>query len=1424
MKNKSNKIIAFILSMVMILSNVLPNITSDVFGLIPATEWFSGPTTIEPLIEYSDSGQALPERETTGTDLDNFEFSLKYGTIEDEIENDTLFVKDQSNKINATLRIEYRGEQSYNAGDLSMTFNYPTGIYRNSPNHDMLSDVGAELEGSGSGRGDWYYTKKNGELIFTNKQATTGSFTSSIEIVLEMPGIRNVISGFNSTLSASLNVNEFDTVLNSKNLFFSTKTTHDELKLNDIELIPYTYRTYSTDSSTYIYNGYKLDDYYIIGICLCSFLDQNNRGYNLTDTVTVPDDCFIFKDTVKNNSNVYVETGYSENSTVIGGRNNTLYIAVPKNNYTTDDQITVTWNKKAVFLDEGETWEESLEKKIPVTENNIVVNTINAKSGINKRPRTDDLIRLDFGENRGREVEWEIDLSDNTGYSEDPVSFAPKYTEIIDEHTYLTDKNRNKVREFIEDEYYLTYLEFYSPSKGKKTDDCNINIYAKKDFDLEYTYIDNIVFNNTKSIKVNLDSSKKYTDFKITIDGNWAGGKNKDRQSPSIRIGAFLNVLDFSHNEAMVKNEVSCNEVLNNDISLENIYYAYMTIKDIYAEVKASASRVSYKLNDSKISYEPSLSGYYHTTIPRKYYDSFKVHRLSFDISIPSYMNFGEITKEQISIQDTVYNENDNSLVSNKITSEYFNMNYTINQKDNNKILSINITIKDGYYISHLKKIGTYDFYYAQGYFFFKPLIYMDFDTYSNLLNIGKLPTSFPVSISNYKCEDFIYIPDTCWKNQSDNSYTTLTIPSLAGNTYQGVEKFANTGSGFTKDPSMTTAGGDYSYKLRIAGGETTLDNIILYDNLEEAYGDKEYWKGTFNGLDTTLLDMICEGEDYNYTVYYSKDKNQVFDLSDAGWIKEAKWTDALSNVKSIAIDLGGIRLNPKSLAYVIVNMKAPENANPGLKAYNSYAADYKAYDSSTGTLMETIKALPSNTTEVIYNKNITYTVNKVWDGKATDSVEVKLFANSEEKETITLNADNKWTHTFTDLPALDDSFSPIEYTVEETALNLYNTSYETVTDKDGNITTTVVNTRVPDIYTITKAWNINSEKIKLNIKTESGYDAEYDYINILDNDGNILESIDFEKLGLVISKNEYKTDKTYTAEVHMKDGKVYKTPVNMNKFTPTPIECDLYVDGKVADTFTLNEENGWKYTVIPSEKDNTNGISLYSDDVIISDADDIIIVDPGDNPVGDDGEPHEYKDLDGVCAECGKTKEDGYHYIIEEAGDVEPHDYIDFNGVCAECGETLENGYHNTEKPKEPDNTEDDKKEENNYHEYVDDNGICSVCGKSKDEHDKGTVIGKDDEEGIPVIPELPTDPHSIKEKTKGEWKTSITHTENGNNIDYTITNDVQHEIEISTITVSDPPEIVDTGNNNYLWIYLVIFGIGLTGMFFSKKKKAII
>ena len=97
--------------------------------------------------------------------------------------------------------------------------------------------------------------------------------------------------------------------------------------------------------------------------------------------------------------------------------------------------------------------------------------------------------------------------------------------------------------------------------------------------------------------------------------------------------------------------------------------------------------------------------------------------------------------------------------------------------------------------------------------------MYIDYDVYSLLLNIGKLPTSFQSSITNYSSEEIAAygIP---WAFEKHSSTMNLSISSLAGNTYQGVEKFVNTGSGFTKDLSSISANSEiiicYFFKIQI--------------------------------------------------------------------------------------------------------------------------------------------------------------------------------------------------------------------------------------------------------------------------------------------------------------------------------------------------------------------------------------------------------------------------------------------------------------------------------------------------------------------------------------------------------------------------------------------------------------------------------
>lgn len=113
--------------------------------------------------------------------------------------------------------------------------------------------------------------------------------------------------------------------------------------------------------------------------------------------------------------------------------------------------------------------------------------------------------------------------------------------------------------------------------------------------------------------------------------------------------------------------------------------------------------------------------------------------------------------------------------------------------------------------------------------------------------------------------------------------------------------------------------------------------------------------------------------------------------------------------------------------------------------------------------------------------KAVEVMATKVWDdnndqdGIRPDSVEVQLYADGKEVgNPVTLNAENKWTYTWTELQEAyltEDGYDIIEYTVKETAVP----GYETVYGENGIIT----NVHAPETTskTVTKVWKDNNSE-----------------------------------------------------------------------------------------------------------------------------------------------------------------------------------------------------------------------------------------------------------------------------------------------------------------------------------------------------------
>ena len=168
--------------------------------------------------------------------------------------------------------------------------------------------------------------------------------------------------------------------------------------------------------------------------------------------------------------------------------------------------------------------------------------------------------------------------------------------------------------------------------------------------------------------------------------------------------------------------------------------------------------------------------------------------------------------------------------------------------------------------------------------------------------------------------------------------------------------------SNFNSKKAFSSNSAEYLYKLRIRPSNNDLTNIIVYDNIESAYGDNEYWRGTFNGVDTSYA-----GEQgYNVKVYYSDNPSAGSLSSDSSW---KVYDDNVDNgqVKSVAFefldDEGNYAYIPaKTYTYVIIKMVAPENKLE-TRAYNNSWTEWRAYKG--GNLVVGADGLLSNVVEV---------------------------------------------------------------------------------------------------------------------------------------------------------------------------------------------------------------------------------------------------------------------------------------------------------------------------------------------------------------------------------------------------------------------------------------------------------------------------
>ena len=268
---------------------------------------------------------------------------------------------------------------------------------------------------------------------------------------------------------------------------------------------------------------------------------------------------------------------------------------------------------------------------------------------------------------------------------------------------------------------------------------------------------------------------------------------------------------------------------------------------------------------------------------------------------------------------------------------------------------------------------------------------------------------------------------------------------------------------------------------------------------------------------------------------------------------------------------------------------------------------------------------VPDNYEKVVSEDGLTVTnkfvspktdipVKKVWndgnnqDGNRPDSIEVELLANGEKVDidNITLNAENQWKASFSDLPTLDSQGKDITYTVNEVGVP---SSYKSEVSGDSIKGFTITNSYTPGKTNVkvNKVWDdsnnqdgIRPNSIEVQLYADGKEKGKAVELNADNNWTTTFANLDEKVAGKVIEytvkeasevsgyttsiddsdKSNVTITNAHTTETTEVAGtKTWNDADNQDGIRPESITVNLLANGKVVKTTRVSAETEWSYS-----------------------------------------------------------------------------------------------------------------------------------------------------------------------------------------------------------------------------------------------------
>ena len=965
---------------------------------------------------------------STANELSNWSIRLDFldeGTLTDDYTMTQNAVTYGDRQAVLQVSVSYTGDGSvvYAPEDVSFEIADLRDIVVADVSEHYTYDVAAELKGSNSGRGDWYYEVDDpyvfdlGENVFTftNKNEISGAFTSTFQISMEFYPLCSAID-FSKDFSTTLTFNNLDGTVTSNTASFSYQSGKATY-----EIIP-SYTEIEDGISDEILGkipeGKDSDDYIFADVQIFAPYVNEKVGnvYKTLLEVAFPSDVLI-------GNHTYVEGGYRgifENAKFTVDDSNKLsinseaydyylsaedpedvclnfYVAFPREKYTNLKTYNITFNLSGVYMGEEEYVPlDSTVLTFNFSEFNYVWEPGYLYSQVKMAYSTTnpDIYRDNYDDNYVYENMLYAYNNHAKAYSDEfIIKFTAVYTgtpmDIVigDDLSYFVYAD-NTYRKVEDDERFATEV-YLSAMPTVSSTEVYGRVAGSDSYELIKTY-------GTSSSSKTLKLTKEYCDIMVKFIGITGTIQEK-----SVWIDySYVTTPEKNNGKVPVKvYNFSYMDVLMDD---EPIYFVREDVttnitgldKEIDTYDTKTYGKIQYRATDYKTILDNAL-GIDQSMGSGSTYDgdSFVTDDTVSIIHCEGYVFYDyqgggntwcDFTDTYIlplhwdlNIDEFSYYFSNSTFLFEDGSSCKVNGIIAINdlpEKLKSQITIDKTTLSDG----RVQVTVHYDFTDnklvndSRTFCYFKPYFeyFIDRDTFEMLdMNGGKAYVWVERSL-NEASSSVVY------EHPTRKGYNYLYAPTIVYSTYQGVSMESSVdGETFNAKEKSIESDETYEYKLMLHTGNSKAKYVTFFDTLDNAYGTNSYWQGSFLEVDTSAMEAVGATP----KVYYSTNAAQAHDLSKSGWTLSTSYTGSLSNVKAIAVDLGTYEIESNSLALVTIKLQAPDSLDAIYKtAYNNCTVNYKSYDASLTNLTEsnaseTITGLTSNTTKIYLGGNFAW-------------------------------------------------------------------------------------------------------------------------------------------------------------------------------------------------------------------------------------------------------------------------------------------------------------------------------------------------------------------------------------------------------------------------------------------------------------------